>query len=521
MSVLQTRTRVPTFGPERRTDSLSFRTTVVVLLATFLIAVAVVIVPGTVGPGLGILIVGGGVGLVYSGLNSPTFAVVMLLVALFLRDALQLEELPAELYLFAFAGVLGASWLALTRGTDLVPQVGAVEAAMALYLVWSIGSIFLPHTYPEDKLSPAYSFILTSTVLPFALYMFGRFVLARERAVRVLLWTVVGLAAYSTLVSILQFHAPALVWPRYIVELDPSETNWADRAVGVFSQPVVNGLLLVIGFLVAMHLAHQPGTRGWQRTVLYVLSLVSLYAIYLTHTRVVWLIFLIAVALAAALLPRSRPTYVSLIVAMVMVAAVNWQILTSDDRTAGGVTSTEEVDDRLNIIITGWWAVQEQPVVGWGITRFAQVNTYHHMRWSSEVDWIRGYGAVSHLHELGIAAELGLVGLGLWLAVIALVARRLWRAPAALPRDGLCGRDLAVVASIVFVIWIITGWTADIRFFSFANTLVLLMVGVVIGIADRRALTPAPAVPEPRDELDELLGYAAPSAPAPARPARR
>lgn len=481
-----------------------FRVTGVLLAATVLVAAAAVVLPGAAGPGLGILAVGVGVALVLSGLNSPVLAMVLLLVTLFFRQAFKIEALPAEPFLFAFAGVLGAGAIALTRRTSHAPQFGSVEAVMALFIVWCIGSALIPHAYPEDDGLPSYYFIITSTLIPFTLYVVGRVVFERERAVRVLLGTIVGLFAYSILVSIMQFHAPSLVWPQYIVQF-PDGDAWSDRAVGIFANPVENGFMLVVGFLVSLHLARQEGARFAARIALYLLCLVSLYAIYLTHTRIVWLIFGLALMVGTTLLPRMRVICLPIIAVATAAVVANWARFVSDDRDAGGVTSAHEIDDRLNMIATAWWALWEHPVLGWGIGRFISVNTYHHQQWSQDVPWFRGYGIVSHLNELGIAAELGLIGLVLWLAILFLLSRSVLRAVRTLPREGAAGRDLAVLAAAVFFFWIITGLTVDLRYLGFMSALVMLLVGVVVGAADRRQLAgPSPDSPERTAAADEL-----------------
>lgn len=481
-----------TSAPRAARAQSVFRVSVVGGLTILVVAASWVVAPSTAGPGLAVLAVGLGVAAVFFGVNSPVLAVLLLLVAMFLRFPLKALGLPVEPRILAFFGVVGAAAVAVARGVSRMPKLGPVEGAMALYVIWNIGSAITPHVYPMSDprtgvADAAHTFILIGTVIPFTLYLMGRFVFDRGWTARTLLWLVIAFAGYSTAVSVLQFHAPALVWPRYIVEQAP-ETGWADRASGVFSQPVVNGLIIVIGFAIALALAHQPRTPRWQRLALSLFAVTSLYAIFLTHTRVVWLVFAIMLILGAVLLPRGRISFVTTILTVGFAIGLNWGTFTSADRSAGGVGSLGELNDRLNTIATSWWAVQERPVAGWGIGRFTQVNTYHHQQWSTEVEWRHGYGISSHLNELGIAVELGLVGLGLWLAVLFLVGRRLIRAVTNLPRDGLCGRALAVVALIAFISLIVTGLTVDLRFFDFANALVMLLVGTAVGYADRHGV---------------------------------
>jgi O-antigen ligase len=459
-------------------------------LAAFVATLAVqlaLVVTGPADVGLAIVIVAVGMALVFAGLDSPTFAVALLLVSAFLRSALPEAGLPVEPFVLAFGGVLLAAAVAVTRRVNQMPQLGAVEVMMGLYLAWNIGSALAPHSYPAATPStgedfPVWRFILTGALLPFVLYVVGRFIFDRESVVRRLLWITLGLAGYSAAVSIVQFYGPAaLVWPRYIVDAP----EWPGRAVGVFNQPVVNGLVLVIGFVVALYLASEQGEPAWRRVISGGIALASVPAIYLTHTRVVWLVFGL-VLIAGALWARNfRAGFVATLSAATIGVALNWSAFTSSDRAAGGVASTNEVDDRLNIAATSIWAIEQKPISGWGIGRFIEVNTYHHKQWAPQIKWERGYGIASHHNELGITAELGIIGLLLWLAVVVLVAQRLIFALRTLPPAGLCGRGLALVATLGFASWLVTGQTVDLRYFDYLNALVMLLVGVAVGAAER------------------------------------
>lgn len=447
--------------------------------------------------GLAVLALAAAAALVLAGLGNPTVAVALLLVAAFFRLALPTAGLPVEPWVLAFGGVLGAGAIAIAKRVHQLPQLGAVEAVMVLYLAWNIGSALAPHSVPAmlpttGEPFDVWRFIVTGTLLPFVLYVVGRFVFDRPTVMRRLLWIVLCFAGYSTVVSLLQFHGPAaLVWPRYIV----SAPNWPGRAVGVFNQPVVNGLILVFGFVIALYIASQRDEPQWRRACAAALAVTSVYAIYLTHTRAVWLAFALVLVAGAVWARGFRTGFVALLVATVLAVGANWSTFTSTDRSAGGVASTNEVHDRLNMAATAFWAIQEKPVAGWGIGRFTMVNTYHHKQWAPEIQWERGYGFAAHHNELGIATELGLVGVALWLGVLALVLHRLIRAARTLPAAGICGRGLAIVALLACGCWVLTASTVDMRFFGFPNALVWLLAGAVVGAADRAR----PAVPSGRD----------------------
>ncbi|MGH3933139.1 MAG: O-antigen ligase family protein [Pseudonocardiaceae bacterium] len=460
------------------------------VIVAFVLTLAVQLILVITGPadvGLTIVVLAVGTALVFAGLGSPTFAVALLLSTAFLRLALPQAGLPVDPFVLAFVGVIGAAAVAIARRVNQLPRLGAVEAVMVLYLTWNIVSALMPHTHPATvpdtgETFAVWRFILTGVLLPFVLYVVGRFVFDRESSVRRLLWIVLALAGYSAAVSVAQFYGPsALVWPRYIVE-GPA---WPDRAAGVFDQPVQNGLLLVLGFVIALFLASQVSEPTWRRVVAVAVAAASIPALYLTHTRAAWLVFGLVLVGGSLWARNFRTGFVVTLAAVCLAIGVGWSTFTSDDRASGGVGSTSEIDDRLNIAATSIWAVGEKPVAGWGIGRFSQLNTYHHKQWSPAIDWERGYGLSSHHNELGIAAELGLVGVGLWLTVLGLVLWRLVQAIRVLPPDGICGRGLAVVALLAVLAWLAIGATVELRFFEFSNGLVLLLAGIAVGCAER------------------------------------
>jgi O-antigen ligase len=182
---------------------------------------------------------------------------------------------------------------------------------------------------------------------------------------------------------------------------------------------------------------------------------------------------------------RSGFTLTSIIVTLL--AALNWTTFTSADRAAGGVGSQNELWDRLNVIATAIWASHEKPWLGWGVGRFAAVNTYHHQQWSNDVPWRRGWGITSHVNELGILVELGLLGLVLWLSVLVPIVVLLSRAYRDLPVSGLTGQRLAFIGITALTAQLVAGSSVDLRLLEFPTAVVLLLAGLAVGERDRRA----------------------------------
>lgn len=419
------------------------------------------------------------------GLSDPVVATIFLLAAMFLRSAL-LPQFGGAPFLLALAVLVAATawWISRSEATF---RFGAVEWAMAGYVAWNVCSALLPHKYgPGDQFTldarSVPHFILIPTVIPFVAYVVGRVAFTRASAVRAAMWALMGFAAYSALVSVLQFTGPSeLIWPRHVAEAP----EWAGRAVGVVNQPVANGMVLALGIAIAALLISRRSEPTWTRWLALAIGLGCGCALYLTYTRAAWLSGLLVLVIGAVLAKGYRGGFVAVLGVIGALAVVNWATLTSADRSAGGVGSTQEVDDRLNTIATALWAAEQKPIVGWGVSRFWSVNTYHHQQWSTDTPWIRGYAIPAHQNELGILAELGVIGLALWLAVLALIAHRLWNAYRTLPADDLCGRPLVVVAVSAFTILVCTGITVDLRFFDFPLMAVFLVAGIAAGWAER------------------------------------
>ena len=447
---------------------------------------------------IGVVVLAVGAWLALLGLTWPPVAIGVLLVALFVWPAVPADALPISPAMLAWAGVLATSTIAVLRRRSPTPLFGAVELAMACFVLWNVASALLPHPYPtgteDDQDFSVWRFILTSAVLPFSLYVIGGFAVDRRHN-KIILWPILGIVGYSALVSVLQFTGPTeLVWPRYIID-DP---RWVGRAVGVLHTPVANGFLLIVGFVIGVQLGGQRTLKRWERAVAFGIAAATVPAIYLTHTRAVWLAFAITLVLGVVLAGRTRILYLITLVLVVVAVVIDWSNFLGADRSTGGVGSTREIYDRLNGIATSLWAIEHWPIAGSGLGTFTQLNTVDHQQWSDSTPWIQGFGISSHENELGIAAELGLVGLALWLAVLLLLVRRLARAVRLASADAAEDPGLTLIALNGLVVWLIIGTTVDLRFLDLPSGLVMLLAGIAVGQCERtHGPAPGPAVERP------------------------
>jgi len=299
-------------------------------------------------------------------LISPISATILLLVTMFLRLPLRSEiTLRPEPFFLVFAVLVIATALWMDRTTNRLRGIGAVEWAMGVYVMWNVYSMFAPHKYAAG--SPLFTepfsvprFIVIGTVIPFALYIVGRYTFDRRAGVHVMLWAILTLAAYAAAVSIMPFIGLSdWVWPRYIVNIPESERGWAGRAVGIFNQPVVNGMFLALGFAIAMLLMSRRSEPAWRRCVAFMVAAACGCGIYLTYTRAAWLSAVCVLIIGAILARGFRRGFVAVLCLVIAMVVVNWSTFTSADRGAGGVASPGEVEARLNIDRTALWDTTE------------------------------------------------------------------------------------------------------------------------------------------------------------------
>ncbi|HKV20661.1 MAG TPA: O-antigen ligase family protein [Mycobacterium sp.] len=423
-------------------------------------------------------------------MRSPIVASILLLLTIFLRLPLNTAAgMPFEPWWMALALLIASTALWMDRSRKQLRGIGAVEIAMGAYLLWNVHSMLAPHKYPAlDVLTgesiPVARFIVIGTLIPFVFYIVGRYAFDRLAAVNVLLWTILAFAAYSAALSIMPFTGlSAYVWPSHVIENVPP--GWEGRAVGIFVQPVVNGMVLTLGFAVAMLLMSRRDEPTWRKIVAFLVAAACGWGIYLTHTRAVWLSAAVVLIIGALLAKGFRRGFVAVLGLVAVVIATNWSVFTSSDRESGGVASAGEVENRLNNLQTAFWAFVREPVQGWGIARFQVLNTYHHQQWAADVPWVRGLSDVSHENEIGILAELGLIGFLGWVCVLVLIAYKLRKAYRSLPDNDLCGKPLAVIAIMAFAILLCTGFTVDLRYFDFSMGVIFLLAGTAIGWSER------------------------------------
>jgi putative inorganic carbon (hco3(-)) transporter len=307
-------------------------------------------------------------------------------------------------------------------------------------------------------------------IVPFVLFFVGPIVYYGEHQRRILLGTMLVVGTYLGLVSVFQTLGPhALVFPRYIVELN--QKIQAGRARGPFGDAAANGVALfdcVVMAAISLTTFRHRGVRIWA----YAICAVCILGLFLTEERSIWIGSVVATLVVAAMAPRLRRPLlgvvggvaVALALALILVPGLQAQ---TSERLADHHTEW----DRLNLNTAAENMVKARPLLGFGLDTF-QANSQEYFQQAEEFPLTNTGGEVHNVY-LSNAAELGLIGLTLWLAAIvlgiggAIVTRgppELWAW-----RIGLAAAT---------VVWLIVDFLVPLRQ-AFPNQFIWLLAGVV------------------------------------------
>lgn len=451
------------------------------------------------GYGIAVLGVGLAAAIVYGLWRNTRVGVLIWIVAALLAVSFSDSGL-GEADRLAFAALAAGWFIGVVTGAHPLKRFGLPETLMVLFLLVHVISAVSPHQLPATADLPAQTLIIDGVFLPLAAYVIARQSLTDLRSIRAFLWFMVGLGLYLAVIAILQrFGGQALVFPRQIV--DPSLGVNPERSRGPLLNSAADGIIMVFSLAAALFLGQQRNLR--RRWVALLTAVLLPIGIFATQTRAIYLGAAVVV-LGGALFARGyRRWYLFLLAGAAAVIAVNFRTFLSADRTQGGVTSAGEVESRLNDWATAAWAFDRKPAFGWGIARFPEVNTVYHQAWPG-VDWQLGWGYLSHNTHLAFAAELGTVGLLLWVGIILAVLARSVAAWRRLPHHGVVSRGLVLAFWLSAVTWLLNAAVIDVRLFVAINAILFTWAGIVSGLADLS-----------REELREMNREASPPPPEP------
>jgi O-antigen ligase len=225
------------------------------------------------------------------------------------------------------------------------------------------------------------------------------------------------------------------------------------------------------------------GLRG--RYVLLLALPLALAGLVLSYTRAVWIGAAAALAIVLALTLRGRWRTVTLggmVLAGLVLGATRLESFASMQREDSAADSLKSVSMRGAFTYVSWKMFLDRPLFGFGFGQFytAKLEYLADRSTSLSLEDIRNYA--HHNTFLSLLTETGLVGLGLYVALLACWGRAAWQ----LARSRSApqwAQAQGVLMLGVLAVYVCLGAFHELSYTSLDNSLVFLLAGLTTGLA--------------------------------------
>lgn len=381
--------------------------------------------------------------------------------------------------------------------TDPKPLT-APDVLMVLFLVWLTISTFA-HDWRAHGAWPV-SRLVFFYMMPLGLYWVARQSAIDQRGATWLVATLALLGVYLAVTAIAETHqAWWLVYPRYIASQE--QPDFFGRARGPLLNPVGNGILLGVGLGSVLLGCLRVGRLG--RLLLCALAVLIAVGIYSTLTRTAWIGAALGTAILLGLV-LSRAWRILVLggglAAASLLAATQWENLLAFKRDEGATAADTAESVKLRPILArvAWNMFLDRPLAGCGFGQYMDQSIYYLDDRSTELVLEKARPYCQHNLFFSLLTETGLIGAGLFVALLALWGRdawRLWRS------DGVpaWARQHALLMLVLMGNYLPNAMFHDVSLIPMVNMLLFLLAGVTEGLRPLAVQSPErclpPAVP--------------------------
>jgi O-antigen ligase len=362
--------------------------------------------------------------------------------------------------------VLMLSWLALITAGDREHRERIFNPPAFLFvLILFVGWATISASWAEDS---GAALLSVSRYLPNA--MLFLIVYAAVRTREQLLW-VIGAFVLGAFISGLYG----------LVAAPPSDEV---RLAGAGGDPNETAAALVAGLALAAALAIALRGKPLLRFACSVAVAICTFALFLTSSRGGLIALGAALIVAVILGGRQRGRMLAAAVGAVLVTVLYFATL-APDAVRERVTQSDGGTGRVDIWTVGWRMVESSPVQGVGSGNFT-VASIHHLLEPGAIlrdDFIVDTPKVAHNTYLGVLAELGIVGLALFLLILLVPLVWAFKAHRIAARAGDRELDIIARATVVAVVALLAAYFFVSREYSKQLWLVLAFCPVILEIA--------------------------------------
>jgi O-antigen ligase len=375
----------------------------------------------------------------------------------------------------AAGALLVLAWLAAiaTRGAskrDLISGQPWLTTALVAFLAWSVLSAIWAED-PSDTYRSTIRFALNAMLFPIIYFA----VRDRRHVVWVLAVFVLG-AQLSVLWGLT--HTPSA---------GGASAEQVGRLTGARMEANALATLLVVSVVFAGALAVVLRGRTVARALAVAAVVAGVMALFATFSRAGLVAFAIAIFFGIFYGGRWRPVMAALGLAAVLVGAVFLSETSSGaiDRLTDSSTS-----GRSSIWTVGWRMVEAHPVVGVGSGNYTTAAPHYLLTEPGTIEadhYILDTPYVAHNIYLHVLAEMGIIGLALFLAVLGLAIHAAVRAVRIFHRLGDRSMELVGRALVVALAGILAADFFMSEQYSKQLWVLLALGPVLLAIAHREA----------------------------------
>ena len=374
---------------------------------------------------------------------------------------------------------IGAAIVRLYRRDLLHGQDKTLELLMFLFCLVCLVAMarfgFMAAHLSFQK--PSFVF-MSGYLIPFLAFAFAKYFLEAERDLLIVFKAVFWLGAYLSVMAFLErSEFKYLVWPPYVV--DPEVTAMhLDRARGPFLNAAFNGVAINIALICGLLVLPRLGTS--KRWLYITVMVLMLPAIFLTHTRSVYVHFLLTLAGLMALYQTRTAKWrflPMLLLGAFLVVAVNLETLTSGDRESGGIGQMKEVYIRLGLAEKSLNLLSEHPIGGIGLAQFRSSSLFT----PSEVE-------LQHNQLIGMAVELGLPGVLLYLAILLTIFSRLYALADYIPVSVFFNPNMVLLLALALFVCLWNAVFVEPSMHVFMTAIFFVFAGIVDQLYNRYVL---------------------------------
>jgi O-antigen ligase len=245
---------------------------------------------------------------------------------------------------------------------------------------------------------------------------------------------------------------------------------------------------ILIGLISGLHLLQKK--TGFTKVFYQAALLLFFPAVFFTLTRSVYLGLLITLFIFLGWYKTSFSKWklISLPLAIILIVGVaNSPRLLSSERREGGVAQVAEVDIRLALLQQSYFLFSERPLAGVGLAQFIPASSRSY-KGPVPASIEEAGTTFQHNHLLGVATELGIPGILVYLTLIILILRRMKQLAGKLPETGLMGNNLRVTIFAIWCVYLNNNLFVEPSNNIFINAIPFLFAGLADGLYTRSLL---------------------------------